>query len=1585
MTFSIHRGLSLRTAFAVGLVVFSPFAVRAAAPVVGNFTGDSVGFTEDGSAVLLDAGSDATVIDGDSPNFGGGNATVSIVANRVSTEDVLAIRNEGTAAGQIGVAVSDVTFGGVVIGSFTGGTGANDLVIGLNGSATPAAVQALVRNLTYNNTNTSSPGTTARTVRVTVDDGSGGGGTSANADVTVTVAAANDAPTLAGGPHVFPFTGEDTTTVVRTVATILASFTENDVDAGAAARGLAVVTTSGTGTWQYSTDGTTWTNFGTVNAASSLLLSNSTQVRYAPLGQNGETATFSFRSWDTTSGAASANGSPSTVSTAGNGGATAFSSGTGAVVLIVIAVNDAPVLVPGAPTLTGIDEDATGNPGQTIASFVGASITDVDSGSVQGVALTSLVAGNGGWEYSTDGGTSWNPVGGISGSAALLLRSADLVRLVPDESNGTSASITYRGWDQTGATTGGQGNKVDTSVNGGSAPFSTASDTASITVTSLNDSPTDIALSFASVNQSAGANATVGTLATTDVDGGDTFTYTLVSGTGSTDNASFNLLGASLRANNAAALGAGSYSVRVRTTDNASAFFEKAFLLTVVDDVSPTIGSVTGPANGSYRAAQNLDFLVTFTEPVTVTGTPALALTIGSTARNAAYISGSGTTALAFRYVVQAGDTDTDGIAASSSLALAGGTIRDAANNNATLTFSAPNTSAVLVDTATPAVTSTTTASGTYKNVFGGYTITADESPVTFGATGLPTGITLNTTSGAITGTPTQSGPFTVTLTATDTAGNVGTATLTLTINQVALTVTGVSASNKVYDGTTAATLTTSGAALSGVASGDTVTLATGGASGLFANATVGTGKTVTVSGLTISGADAGNYLLTQPTTTADITKATATVTLGSLAATYDGAAKSATATTSPSGLTVNLTYDGSATAPTNAGSYSVVGTISDTNYQGSATGTLVIGKASQTVSFAPIGAVTVGTPVALSATASSGLPVTFSIVSGNATIAGSSFTANDANAITVRATQTGNGNYNSASADQTVSSITKKTQTITFPPPAAQLVTSAPVALTATASSGLTVAYAVQSGPAAVAGSVVTLSGAPGIVTIVASQPGDAAYLAAPAVTRTFAVTAPLPLTYFGTVTGGLVTQGDFAAELSVDGSSGRLIGYLYLSGVSEGFVVNFAPDVNGAFVATATPLAVPAATGTWTFHGQISGGTISGTIAELSCSYSGSVEPVGGAMAALSGFYTCAPLGTTTGTIYAIAGTTGPVHVLAVLPGLVIGKSGVVAAATGDFAIAASPTSTISGHIEAASATMTGFIMQTGGATTDFAGVRAGTAHTERLSNLSSRARVGVGDNIAIAGFVIGGTQPKQLLVRAVGPGLIPYDVNAPLANPRIRIVQNGADIAINDDWGAAPNAADIAAAFTRTGAFPLGAGSQDAALLLTLPPGSYTALVDGVGGQGVALAEIYDASDDLPSSSHRLLNISTRAFVGSGDDTLIGGFVVTGNFPKRVLVRGVGPTLARYDVAGALADPKLRIFQGATAIAENDNWGVGANTAAELDAAALAVFAFALNPASTDAALLITLAPGVYTAHVVPATGAPGVALVEVYELP
>lgn len=279
-------------------------------------------------------------------------------------------------------------------------------------------------------------------------------------------------------------------------------------------------------------------------------------------------------------------------------------------------------------------------------------------------------------------------------------------------------------------------------------------------------------------------------------------------------------------------------------------------------------------------------------------------------------------------------------------------------------------------------------------------------------------------------------------------------------------------------------------------------------------------------------------------------------------------------------------------------------------------------------------------------------------------------------------------------------------------------------------------------------------------------------------------------------------------------------------------------------------------------------------------------------------------------------------------------------------------------------------------------------------RLGNLSTRGVVGTGDSVLIAGFVIGGTTPKPVLVRAVGPTLADLGVAGALADPSLSIVNaSGQTVAQNNDWETGGDSGALGASFTRLGAFRLRSGSLDSAVLATLPPGNYSAVVSGVNNAtGIALVEVYDADSDATTArTRRLVNIATRGQVTSGDDLLIAGLVVAGPGPRTYLIRAVGPTLlgAPFNVANALRDPFLQIYQGNRLLRENDDIDMPLTTLTSLREAAQRVGAFTLierrNNSGLDSAMLITLQPGAYTAKVSGFEGATGVALIEIYEMP
>ncbi len=278
-------------------------------------------------------------------------------------------------------------------------------------------------------------------------------------------------------------------------------------------------------------------------------------------------------------------------------------------------------------------------------------------------------------------------------------------------------------------------------------------------------------------------------------------------------------------------------------------------------------------------------------------------------------------------------------------------------------------------------------------------------------------------------------------------------------------------------------------------------------------------------------------------------------------------------------------------------------------------------------------------------------------------------------------------------------------------------------------------------------------------------------------------------------------------------------------------------------------------------------------------------------------------------------------------------------------------------------------------------------GTTTDTVLANISTRGVVGTGSGVLIAGIVIGGSTPKNVLVRAAGAALADFGVAGALADPELRLLDRDARlVAQNDNWENGAGAAQLAATFTRLGAFQFKNGSRDAAVLVTLPPGSYTAQVSGVGGAtGVALVEAYDAdSDAVTARSRHLVNIATRGQIGTGADVLIAGLVVSGPGPRTYLIRAVGPTLAGFGVTGAIDDPFLQIYRGETLLRENDDWDASLAAQPALREAATKVGAFPLQ-VRRDAAMLITLQPGTYTAKVSGFAGATGVGLVEVYEIP
>ncbi|WED67032.1 Ig-like domain-containing protein [Synoicihabitans lomoniglobus] len=779
--------------------------------------------------------------------------------------------------------------------------------------------------------------------------------------------------------------------------------------------------------------------------------------------------------------------------------------------------------------------------------------------------------------------------------------------------------------------------------------------------------------------------------------------------------------------------------------------------------------------------------------------------------------------------------------------------------------------------------------------------------------------------------------------------------------------------------------------------------------------------NTVTITGageITLRAAQAGNanYLAAADVDqTFNVAKAAATVVLSDLEQTYTGAALAPTITTDPTGLTVELTYDSAATAPTAAGSYVVVATIVDANYQGADDDTFIITKANQTVTIGAVGTLTAGIATELSATASSGLtPVTFAVTSGAATFSGSTLTALSTAPITITAAQAGDANYNAGSTSLTITSIQKQSQTITFAALANQQANSDPFDLSATASSGLNVTFTVVSGPVMLSGNTVTMTGASGTVTVRADQAGDAIFAAATPVTRTFEVIQAGPLIYFGTTNEDV----EFAAQIPEGSTTGTLFGFITQS--QQYYILTFQVNedrtitaldlqILGDPVIAATSLAqrplrrivreaaaerTTARDLAYTFTGTIQNGLLNLNIAELGVTLTGAVEPPDGPTKPIAGLYESTSLNSANGTTSSIVGTSGKVYVLAVTPRVITGGSGTVGA-NGTFDLTTNQTVRIIGNVDAPSTTVTGTIILPDGEEDPFAGLSTDTLRTDRLINLSTRAHVDAttDSGALVAGFVIGGDSPKRVLLRAVGPGLVQFGLTTALPDPQVTIYNSAGEvIAEVDNWG---GDAETTATMSNIGAFPLAADSLDAVYTTELAPGAYTMRVTNNGAGGVAIAEIYDAAENPNSEYQRLINISSRGRVIGGEGVLVGGFIVTGNSPKRVLVRGAGPGLAAYHVPGVLSDPTLKVYNSQEqVIAANDNWetptpiivGQRTATAAEITAANAQLGAFAFAAGATDAALIITLSPGAYTVELDAATaGESGNALIEIYEIP
>ena len=290
-------------------------------------------------------------------------------------------------------------------------------------------------------------------------------------------------------------------------------------------------------------------------------------------------------------------------------------------------------------------------------------------------------------------------------------------------------------------------------------------------------------------------------------------------------------------------------------------------------------------------------------------------------------------------------------------------------------------------------------------------------------------------------------------------------------------------------------------------------------------------------------------------------------------------------------------------------------------------------------------------------------------------------------------------------------------------------------------------------------------------------------------------------------------------------------------------------------------------------------------------------------------------------------------------------------------------------SGQIE--DGILTGTVYSAGFFSSDFSCINPAFAARATFANTSALLRLSASEPVAIVGFVTASTTPSNYLLRAVGPSLASFGVGGAADSPTLTVYSGGQTIARNSGWFSASNAAAISTAAAAAGAFPLPPNSDDSASLAPVGAGQNHMVIDGTGS---VLAEIYPTT----SAAGELVNMSTRVTIVRGSTASV-GFVLAGTVPRKVLIRAVGPGLARFGIPNFVAEPAFTVYSGGQSLAH----GVPAS-AIDLSGISEATGAFGLG-ATTDQVALLELPPGAYTVEVSASTNAAGVALLELYRVP